>query len=120
MDKIEVSGIRLFAYHGCLEEEARIGSDYLVDVNLWGNLEQAAAHDQLRDTLDYVTVYQVVEEEMAVRSDLIEHVARRILDRLFECLAPLQEAEVRVSKCAPPINGDVAKVSAVLKRSRPL
>lgn len=120
MDKIEVSGIRLYAYHGCLEEEARIGSEYLVDVNLWANLQQATDNDELGDTLDYVTVYRLVAEEMAVRSKLIEHVGGRILKRLFDSLPPLEQAEVRVTKCAPPINGDVAQVSAVLKRSRPL
>lgn len=118
MDCIEVEGIKLFGYHGCLDEEGLIGTDYRVDVKVWGNLSQASVSDNLKDTLDYVIINKIVAEEMAIRSKLIENVAKRILDRLMDKMIPVQKAEIKLSKLHPPINGDVEKVSVVMSRER--
>lgn len=111
---IEVNGIKVHAYHGCLEEEARIGGEYIVDVALHTNFKKAAESDDLDKTLDYVKVNEIVVEEMKVRSKLIEHVGNRILERLQKEFAPLERIEVRVTKLNPPINGSVDNVRVVL------
>jgi dihydroneopterin aldolase len=107
MGVIEVNGIHLFAYHGCLEEESRIGGNYRVDIRIAGDLREAERSDELGATVDYGRVTAIVHEQMAVRSKLIEHVARRILDALkAEWSAPYQW-RVRLVKQRPPIHGDV-------------
>jgi dihydroneopterin aldolase len=111
---IEVNGIRVYAYHGCLEEEARIGGEYLVDVALHTNFTKAAETDDLDKTLDYVKVNEIVVKEMKVRSKLIEHVGDRILQELKKEFAPLEKIEVRVTKVNPPIDGSVDNVRAIL------
>lgn len=118
MDRIEVEGIKLFGYHGCLDEEGKIGTDYRINVTVWGDLSRPAQTDELKDTLDYVIVNRVVKQEMAIRSKLIEHVAQRILDRLFLEMPPLEKAEIKLSKLYPPINGDVESVSVVMTKTR--
>ena len=118
MGTVCVDNIRLYAYHGCLEEEALIGSDYRVDVAVTADLNLAAKSDDLRDTVDYVHIHKIVKEEMAIRSKLLEHVGKRILDRVFEELPPVEEAEVSISKINPPIGGDVEAVSVKLHDSR--
>ena len=118
MDQISVEGIKLFGYHGCLDEEGLIGTDYRVNVSVWGDLEKAAASDQLNDTLDYVVINRIVATEMKVRSKLIEHVARRILNKIFEEMPAVQKAEIKLSKLHPPINGDVESVSVIMSESR--
>ena len=114
MGVINVSGIKVYAYHGCMEEEARIGSDYQVDVELHTDFQVAADTDDLTQTIDYVTVNRVVKEEMAIRSKLIEHVGQRILTRLHRECPTLERASVTVAKLNPPINGNVASVSVTL------
>ena len=111
---IEVNGIKVHAYHGCLEEEARIGGEYVVDVALHTNFRKAAESDELERTLDYVKVNDIVVKEMKVRSKLIEHVGNRILEQLQKEFAPLERIEVRVTKVKPPINGSVDNVRVVL------
>lgn len=118
MDRIEVEGIKLFGYHGCLDEEGKIGTDYRVNVTVWGDLSRPAQTDELQDTLDYVIINRIVKEEVAIRSKLIEHVANRILDRLLAEMPPAQKAEIKLSKLYPPINGDVESVSVVMSRTR--
>lgn len=118
MDRIEVEGIKLFGYHGCLDEEGLIGTDYRVDVTVWGDLHKAAESDRLKDTLDYVTINKIVAEEMAIRSKLIEHVGRRILDRIMSEMPPVVRSEIKLSKLHPPINGDVESVSVIMTQER--
>ena len=102
MDQIRVEGIKLFGYHGCLDEEGLIGTDYRVNVCVWGDLNQPASNDQLKDTLDYVVINRIVAEEMAIRSKLIEHVARRILNRILREMSGVSEAEIKLSKTSSP------------------
>ncbi len=113
--KIHVRGIRCYAYHGCMEEEARIGGHYTVDVDIDTDFSKAAASDELSDTVDYCAVQQIVEEEMAIRSKLIEHVGQRIFSRIKVEFAGVTRLQVEIHKLCPPINGDTQEVSVVLE-----
>lgn len=112
--KINVEGIKLYAYHGCLEQEAREGGHYIVDVMIDTDFSEAAKTDDLSKTIDYCEVYSIVEAEMAIRSKLIEQVAQRIIDKLKMQFKTLKSAEVKLTKLKPPINGNVDKVSVVV------
>ncbi len=108
----------MYAYHGCLPEETKIGSDYRVDLNVEADLGLSAETDDLADTVDYVHLNAIVKEEMAVPSKLLEHVAKRILDRIFSELNPVKASKVKVAKLNPPLGGDVEDVSISLSRTR--
>lgn len=112
--KIEVNGIKLYAFHGCLEEEARIGGHYVVDVTISTDFSLAAETDDLSKTVDYVAVNAIVKEEMAIRSKLIEHVGQRIFSRIKNELNGVSELSVKITKISPPINGDVDSVAIVI------
>ena len=115
---IKINNIRVYAYHGCLVEEGKIGSDYRVDLEVKADLQKSAETDQLSDTVDYVHLNRIVKEEMAVRTKLLETVANSILDRILEELALVTWARVKVSKLNPPIGGNVEMVSVIMKRKR--
>ncbi len=114
MGKIRLNNIRVHAQHGCLKEESIIGSDYRVDLEVACSLDTPAKTDRLSDTVDYVHLNNIVKEEMAIKSKLLEHVAQRILDRIFTEIPNVDNAEVSVSKINPPIGGDVESVSVIL------
>ncbi|MBW4969997.1 dihydroneopterin aldolase [Croceibacter atlanticus] len=118
MGKIHLTNIKVFAYHGCLVEESKIGSDYLVNLTVEGDLFLSAKTDNLNDTIDYVHLNRVVKEEMKEPSHLLETVAERILTRIFEELIIVQSATVSVSKVNPPIGGDVAMVTVERTKRR--
>ena len=118
MGSIKLKNIKVFAYHGCLEEEGQIGSDYRVDLKVTGDLSLSAKTDALKDTIDYVHLNKIVKEEMAIRSKLLEHVAERILKRIMKELIMVQKAKVDVSKINPPIGGNVAMVTVSRTKSR--
>jgi dihydroneopterin aldolase len=118
LQRIDVKGIRLFAYHGCMDEESRIGTDYEVNLSVWADLRHSAETDKLKDTVDYVALNRIVKEEMAIRAKLLEVVAQRIVNRILSEEPLVQRVKVSVSKLAPPIQGDVERVSVVFKSSR--
>ena len=118
MGTIKVKNIRVYAYHGCLIEEGKIGSDYRVDVSVKANLKKSANTDHLTDTVDYVHLNKIVKQEMAVRTKLLETVADKILDRILVEIPLADEAKVKVSKLNPPIGGNVEMVTITMKRTR--
>lgn len=118
MGIVKVENIRVFAYHGCLKEESKIGSDYRVDLEVKADLQQSAKSDLLRDTVDYVLLNKIVREEMLRPTHLLETVAKRILNRILEEEQLVTKASVWVSKLNPPIGGDVEKVTIKMVEKR--
>lgn len=114
MGKIKLNNIRVHAQHGCLKEEGIIGSDYRVDLEVDTDLSKPSLSDSLSDTVDYVHLNTIVAEEMAIKSKLLEHVAKRILIRIFSEIKVVSKATISVSKINPPIGGDVESVSVVI------
>jgi 7,8-dihydroneopterin aldolase/epimerase/oxygenase len=112
---IEVNGIKLYAFHGCLEEEGKIGGNYVVDVHMRTNFQAAAINDELSETIDYVHINRIVTQEMAIRSKLIEHVGQRIVSRIYLEIKDLIGLRVKVTKICPPINGDVNNVAILIE-----
>ena len=118
MGTIKIRNIRVYAYHGCMIEEGKIGSDYRVDLTIKANLKKSSLSDDLKDTVDYVHLNRIVKEEMGIRSKLLEEVANRILNRIFEEIDMVKKATVAVSKLNPPIGGNVAMVTIEMARKR--
>jgi dihydroneopterin aldolase len=108
--KINIEGIKLYAFHGCLEEEAKIGANYIVDVYITTDFTKAATTDDLKETIDYCTIYEISKKQMAVRSKLIEQVCKRIFDEVASEFKSLTSLRVKVTKLNPPMNGNVEKV----------
>ena len=114
MSKIHLKNIRVFANHGCLIEEEKIGSDYIVNLSVDANLLNAAQSDELEDTVDYVALNKIVKEEMAIRAKLLENVGFRIIERILAEHTEVTFVTVTVSKVNPPIGGDVETVSVTM------
>ena len=116
MGKIILKNVKVYGYHGCLIEEGQIGSDYHVNLTVEANLKPSSISDKLSDTVDYVHLNKIIKEEMAIRAKLLETVASRILDRIFNEIKLVKKATVNVSKINPPIGGDVEMVTVELTR----
>jgi len=110
MATISVLGIRVYAYHGCLDEETKIGSDYEVNVIVESDIALSSISDNLAHTVDYVSINAIVKQEMAQASQLLEHVLLRIVKEIVDKHPSISSVEVSVAKKNPPINGDVREV----------
>lgn len=115
MGKVILKDIRVYAFHGCMEEEELIGSDYIVNLEVETDMHQPAYSDLLEDAVDYVLLNAIVKEEMLIRSRLLEHIAQRIIDRILKQFPMVKNVEVKVAKQNPPIGGDVKEVCVCIK-----
>lgn len=104
--KIFLRQLRFHAFHGVLDQECRVGNDYVINVVAECNFAHAMQTDELEDTVNYAEIYRVVKEEMAVPSKLLEHVAGRIGERLFNEFPSLQSLDISIMKVNPPFGAD--------------
>lgn len=111
---IELEGMDFHAFHGCYELEQQTGSHFEVGLRLTVALGEVAARDSVECAVNYLTVYEVVREQMKRTQRTIERVAQNIIDALCERFPQIESVECRVSKIAPPLGGKVAKVSVTL------
>ena len=110
MGLITVEGIRVFAYHGHLPEEAVLGGHFIVNVWVTADTSEVEKTDDLNDTVDYVRIIEIVKEQMAIRADMIEVPAKRIVEAIL-ALNKVQKAKVEVEKIQPPIDATFDKIS---------
>ena len=106
--------IELQAYHGVFEEERQKGNLFRVSVRFSVPECKAVQTDDLHDTLNYGEVYEVVCHEMAIPSQLLEHVAGRIRSSLQQKYPAATDIHVKISKKNPPVGGKVAWASIEL------
>ena len=116
MGLITVEGIRVFAHHGHLPEEAVLGGHFIVNVWVEADTTEVEKTDDLNDTVDYVKIIDIVKEQMAIRSNMIEHPAKRIVDAILP-LNKVQKVTVEVEKIQPPIDASFDKISVTTEGS---
>jgi dihydroneopterin aldolase len=114
MGMISVEGMEFFAYHGCFAEEQVIGTRFIVDFFFETDTNRAETDDDLKQTVNYQTVYQLVKKEMEIKAHLLEHVAHRILKSATSAFPAITAAEVKIAKLNPPLGGKVEKVCVTL------
>ena len=115
MDYIHLNGIKVYAYHGCLEEETKVGGYFQVDISLGLDLKLAGETGQINHSVDYAKVNEIVRKEMQIPSGILEGVAWRILKKLESNFPDLQHIKIIVSKLNPPVPGEMHSVSVELE-----
>jgi dihydroneopterin aldolase len=105
MVKIELIGLEFFAYHGVYSQEEKAGNNFIVNLSVEGDFNNAVQNDSLEGTVDYEQLYAVIAHEMQTRSRLLEHVAGRILNRIIKEHPEIKEIKVAIDKLNPPIKG---------------
>jgi dihydroneopterin aldolase len=112
---ISIEGMEFFAYHGCFKEEQIIGTRFIVDLYMETDTTDAEVYDDLSKTVNYQAVYGLVADEMNTKSNLLENVGRRILDRIAKNYPQVISCRIKVSKMNPPVGGKVDRVCVELK-----
>lgn len=115
MSVISIEGMEFFAYHGCFTEEQLIGTWFMVDLFLEVDTTTAEQSDRLEETVNYLSVYQLVKSEMMINSKLLEHVGRRILTAVRNKFPTVEHARLKIRKMNPPLGGKMDFVSLTLE-----
>jgi 7,8-dihydroneopterin aldolase/epimerase/oxygenase len=112
--KVSIHDLAVYGYHGCLPEEAIIGTNYRIDIDVEFDFELAAQTDDLSKTIDYVVIAKLVKEEMAVRANLIENVCKRIHLAIKKVYPAAGKITVQLFKSNPPAEAEIEHVSVTI------
>ena len=116
-DRITLTGLKVFGYHGVFEHEKRDGQDFVLDITLWLDLTTAVTTDDLANTVHYGELAQLAADIISGRPrNLIEAVAGDIADAAMR-IYPAHAVEVTLHKPSAPIPLDFADVAVTIRRS---
>ncbi len=119
MDKIIVKNLKLFCYHGVNPEEKQDGQNFIFDVEASVDLSKPCKTDDVDDTVSYAKIIKTVRRiAQSEKNDLIERVAQRIVDEIFDEFDRVQTLVVTVKKPEAPIEADFDYVAVSIERTR--
>ncbi len=116
MGQILIERMEFYAFHGHYQEEQIVGNRFLVDLEIVTDMRKPAASDELEDAVNYQLAYRLVKQEMKKKSSLLENIAKRILDAVFNEFPWIEEAKVTIRKMNPPMGGQMRSVGVTLER----
>ncbi len=119
MGKIVIKGMEFFAFHGHYPEEKLAGNKFELNIILWTDTSVAERTDNIKDALNYQAVYATIKQDIEnTNSNLLENLARRILDSLFENYPAIEKAELELNKMHPPMGGQIYSVGVIISDLR--
>lgn len=119
MDKIIIKNLKLFCYHGVNPEEKVDGQNFVFDIEASVDLSIPCETDNVDDTVSYAKMIKTVRRvSQSQKDDLIERVAQRIIDALFEEYEKIQSIKISVKKPEAPIKAEFDYVAVQIERER--
>ncbi len=103
---IRLEKLRFRALHGVLPQERQVGGDFTVTLRIGYPWQASMDSDAVADTLDYAAVYRLVQREMVLPSQLLEHVAGRIAKALLRDFPQITSIDLWLTKTCPPMGAD--------------
>ncbi len=103
------------ALHGCYEMEQTVGNRYSVDMEITTELGDLPETDDVTRAVNYLTVYEIVAEQMKVTCHTIEAATMNIIRAVRAAFPEVVEVSCTVAKLAPPLGGKLRSVSVTLK-----
>lgn len=118
MHKIYLENCRFKSHHGVFDEEKVIGGEFVVDLVLTTDFTDSMTSDRIEGTVNYADVYNLLSIEMKKSSNLLEHLASRIIDSIFGYSRSILNVQIKICKTHPPIQGEIGAVCVEIQKSR--
>lgn len=116
---IRIKKATFYAYHGVLTEEQNVGGKFEADVDIYTDFSGASEHDNLRETIDYNSVYKFIYKlVLEQKYYLIESLTYKIANELLKNFSRIDKIAVRVRKNNPPLGGVIDYVEVEVVKSR--
>ncbi len=113
--RLEIRDLRSFGVHGVLPHERERAQPFGVDLDVWFDVSDACASDELADTVDYGALAEAVAAVVSGTSfALLEALAAAIARRVLDADPRVQRVEVVVRKLRPPVAVGVGSVGVRL------
>jgi 7,8-dihydroneopterin aldolase/epimerase/oxygenase len=112
MIAVHLKDLKFYAHHGLFAGEEKVGGSFEVNLTVW--YEPSAPITQLEQTINYVTLFEMVKQRMHERSSLLEMVAQGICSNIYTRFSVIQKIELSIYKCSPPIEGFEGKTGITM------
>ena len=106
---IDLKGLRFFAEHGMYAEERKVGNEFEVNAAITYKAPKQIIHS-IEETVNYMEVYRIIEEEFAVHHYLLETCVMKITEKLVEQFSNIKSISISVKKINPPITNFTGSV----------
>ena len=110
--------VRFHAFHGVMPQERQVGGDFLLSLRVGYPLAKAMESDDVADTLNYATLFDLAKREMDISSQLLEHVAGRIVNAVMTTFPAVTSIDLELTKVNPPMGADSEGAGVFLKVKR--
>jgi 7,8-dihydroneopterin aldolase/epimerase/oxygenase len=107
--KIHLNNLRFFAHHGLYEEERKVANEFVVDLEV--SFLPPDQISKMKETINYVRLYEIVKKRMLQTTDLIETLAMEITDTIHGSYPQVRKIGITITKKYPPVinfSGNVA------------
>lgn len=101
MVTINLHNLHFHAFHGCYEEEKILGNSFVVNASV--TFSSASKINSLDQTVNYVSIYNIIKNRMNQPVSLLETVAENIIDDIHEFDKRLNSISINIEKINPPI-----------------
>lgn len=115
MFTIHLDNLHFFSFHGLHEEERILGGEFNVTINASFKTNQSIQH--LEQTVDYTAVYQIVKSIMNTPTPLLETIAEKIADAIYQFDNRIIDTSITIIKVNPPIATIHGSVGITYKKS---
>ncbi len=103
-----------FSFHGIHEEEKILGNEY--EVNLEVTFEEKGPVTKINETINYVTIFEVIKQRMNIPTALLETVVQDLADQIHKIDDRIKIILVSVDKKNPPIANIEGSVGVSYKK----
>ena len=116
MGLIQIENMEFYSFHGHFKEERIVGNKFLVNLTIETDMKIPSESDNLKDAVNYQRIYEIIKQQMDLKSHLLEHIAGRILDAIYAEMNGIVKVTVKVSKLNPPMGGKIGSVSVTMTK----
>ena len=113
---IELKELQFFAYHGLYREEKKVGGEFVVNATVKFKSKEIKI-TRVDETVNYVSLYEIVKEEMNQPTDLLETVAQTITEKIHQQFSKVTEVKIRIEKKNPPIINFPGSIAVVFEKT---
>jgi dihydroneopterin aldolase/2-amino-4-hydroxy-6-hydroxymethyldihydropteridine diphosphokinase len=118
-DKILIEGLKAWGRHGVLDFEKQYSQAFTVDIEIWADISKAYLSDNLEDTINYASIYDIIKSVIETQSfRLVERLAYVIVEKVFLHDLRIQRIKIRLIKNKAPLDGQVDDIGVEIEKSR--
>lgn len=114
---IHLNDVQFYGYHGLYKEEQKLGNNFIVNLSIdfFPSVNKITA---IEETIDYVSVYNIVKQRMQTPTPLLETIVGDIADAIFTQFKLAQKVNIQITKVKVFVNSLNGNMSVSLIKSR--